>query len=332
MEKLFVIKTKECCYVTTALKASSSWSSGYSQYFNNKEINRLPILKSWHRDWIITKDIPKSITQNQSQPNINHRYELIDTSFESDTVPLVFKREDVAEYEDSYWDFKDEYSHLRSLYREVSDPQPDKEVELEFKIEEIIEVDKVDFHSPFSYKVQKGQWKHQGTTEITQKNTESPLLDKLLFPSLVLPSRPCKLSSVETYKIVRQYIKDNIDPKVAVITSDYNFCFTVRKKVKLNTPLKYSVDVNAGKRGRSKYVERVKNHKEVEIFEMTNSSDNYKGYSVIQGFEGENQTDLKNKIDFYLKDLISYINEPILECPTCKGDGAIVNKTYKREE
>jgi len=65
--------------------------------------------------------------------------------------------------------------------------------------------------------------------------------------------------------------------------------------------------------------------REAKIFEMTHAESNYKGYTPIQGFEADNEAMLKEQIDNYLADLMDKINEPLVECPYCKGRGVILN-------
>ena len=55
------------------------------------------------------------------------------------------------------------------------------------------------------------------------------MLDKILFPEIMIHSRPCKLNSQEVYDIVRQCITEQINHDVATIESNYDFCFKVNK-------------------------------------------------------------------------------------------------------
>lgn len=293
--------------------------------------------KSFCEDWYIIYQEPKQVQKKVSQPNINDRYELIEKSMASDKISPVFKKEDVYEgYDDDYnavW--KEGYRHLQSLYRLVSDPQPDKLEDVPFEFVVLISVKDVPTPNNFSYDVQRTQWSHGGLTQITQDNAIYQIVDKLIFPAPLLPQRPCKLSSVDTYKIVRQYIKNNINPKVAEITSDYDFCFTVKKKIELSKPEEYLTDVNwslFGKRKKPKYETRYRRDRLVEVFEMTNEEDKYKGYTPIKGFEGKTQKDLKEKIDAYLSELIQMINEPLKDCPNCKGLGVMLNVATPQKE
>ena len=54
----------------------------------------------------------------------------------------------------------------------------------------------------------------------------------MLTPEFCIHERPCKLTSKkQMYSIVRNWIKTNINPKCAEITNDYDFCFTVKRKL-----------------------------------------------------------------------------------------------------
>lgn len=277
---------------------------------------------SFHEKWVCVDSEPKKIERFVSQPNINYRYELIDLTLISDKFPAVFKREDVAEYDDG-WVWKSGFSHLQSLYREVSDKQDDLIQEVEFTIKNIVRFDEIKKMNGFSYPVQRTQWSSEGFINLTQESVSYELIDQLVNPDIVLPMRPAHITSNQSYKIVRKFIQDNIDPKVAVITSDYDFCFTVKKKISCD-PIPYKVDLNAWKRrSKPKYDTRYRNHREITVFEMTHEEYNYKGYKPIPGFKGENIEQLKNNIDEYLQNLIKEINRPLADCPNCKGLGVL---------
>jgi len=281
---------------------------------------------SFNPHWYIVDKMPNKIEKEVKQPNINHRYELIDVEIESKKFPKVFKREDVAKYEDCDWNFKEEYSHLRSLYKEVSDPQPNIMEEVKFEIVAQIKIDEVDEYKGFSFPVYKGYGKSDGETEITENEARHQLLDRLVFPDLILPTRPCKLTSKQTYDIIRRHVLENIDGKYAKVTSDYNFCFTVKKVIPLAEEIEYTFNVNAfHSRRKPKYKKGYKDTREVDIFEMTHAESNYKGYTVIEPFVGNNEEELGENIRKYLKELMNYINEPLKECKHCKGKGVIMD-------
>ncbi|MFA5234012.1 MAG: hypothetical protein WC390_06380 [Sulfurimonas sp.] len=276
---------------------------------------------------IATKPTRIHILQNQS--NINHRFELIDKSLESDKFPLVFAREAVAEPGEctySSWIWKSEFQHFQSLYEEKSDPQPTIEVDQEFEFRIILVVDNIKEYADFSFSRAAGRYESDGKINVTAKSITHQVIDKIIFPEPILPSKPCSLSSKETYGIIREYIKNNINPKAAEITSDYDFCFTVKKKVKLAKPYTHKWE-NKKDNGKSYRPPRINQkfveNRNVEVFEMTHAESKYQGYTVIEGFRGDNQDDLKKNIDTYLEELINYINVPLMECSCCNGVGVL---------
>jgi len=147
-----------------------------------------------------------------------------------------------------------------------------------------------------------------------------------MFPSILLPETPCIMSSEQMYKIVRQHIKQHINYDYAKITSDYDFCFTVKKKINLAEPFtqQWEVTKNNGKSYRPpRYDRRYVSVREVEIFEMTYAPKYYQGYTAIPSIEANNEDELKLKIDNICNEIIKVINEPFVDCPHCKGMGVI---------
>jgi hypothetical protein len=288
---------------------------------------------SFNKHWFVLEKVPSLMQQYVKQKDINHRYELIDTSMRSEKIPLVFKRDDVAEYDhDEYcWRFKSEYQYLRSLYALKSDPQPDKLEDVPFEIIANITLDEVQEHKGFEFPVYKTNYKSEGETKITQNDVTYQLLDRLVFPDIVLPERPCKLTSKQTFDIIRKHVNENIITKYAKITSDYAFCFGVSKVVPLHEPLVYTVDKNAGTKRKPKFEKRYQNARDIPIFEMTHAEEKYRGYTCIEPFIGDNQEDLEKNIKTYLDKLMDFINDPLEDCPHCKGKGVILNKSLDIE-
>lgn len=164
-----------------------------------------------------------------------------------------------------------------------------------------------------------------GEYNITGKDVEHQLIDKIMFPNILLPERPCKFTSKQMYDITRAYIKDNINNKYATISSDYDFCFEVKKKIKKYTPEEatyYNIFAKTKKQRNTPHKKIVK-YREETIFKMTNSKSKYDGYPIIEEMTAKNETELKEKIDTWLSNLIEKINEPLVECPHCNGLGVI---------
>jgi len=317
--ELLAIKTKKCVYLSDNVDNESYHSSRLGGlFFDGKKA-----IPSFHEEWFIVEKMPEFIERNTPQPSINHRYGLIDSSIASNKIPIILRKEDVVK---NNGEWKKEYESLRSLYLEEYDAQPDKMVVQEFKITHFVELDEIKEFNGFSYPVQKTNYSQGGFTALTEKSVKHQLLDRILFPNIILPSMPCKITSHETYKIIRKFVQDNIDPKISTITSDYNFCFAVSKKIELVEPKSYTVDVdlfNSRKR-KHKIVTKYRTHREVGCFEMTYSPECYKEYTPIKAFEGKSHEDLKKNIDGFLKNLIADINKPIKDCPHCEGMGVII--------
>jgi len=298
--------------------------------YSNMPINQLffdgvSATSTFHANWFKISSTPKRVHTLVNQPRINYRLELIDKSLESDRFPASFSIDEVMEHGDEW---KSEYQHLSSLYGEVSDVQPPLEEDVEFEFKVILAVSNIQEYADFAYVADNSAYHKDPKLRVTARSMTHQVIDKILFPDLLLPSQPCSLSSKETYGIVREYIKNNINPKAAEITSDYEFCFTVKKKIPLATPYQNSYETKKNN-GKSYRPPRINNHlvksKGVEVFEMTHDKRNYANYTPIVGFCGDNQEDLKNNIDKYLEELINYINVPLVECQHCNGVGVVDN-------
>jgi hypothetical protein len=319
------IKTKQGIFVSIFYPADP-----YRKYQNlNGYIINGDIPKpTFHKDWSIVESVPQKVEQKKSQPNINHRYELKDKSMESKKTPLVLQRGDVAYYEDYSWVWKDEFSMFRSLYKEVSDKQPSLIVDVDFEYVQIMECDELMRPVDFDQEVQRTQWESDGMRKIDENDIVYQLIDKIIFPEIALPSKKCALSIKKSYQVIREYVKKNIDGRYAEVTSDYDFCFTVRRKIALSEPEKYTVDVNfdlfSKRKRKPKYETRYRKNRYVECFEMAPKP--YQRYTVLKhGFRGENQQDLDANIKRYCESLMEFINKPLVECKHCNGNGVILD-------
>ncbi len=317
MKKLAFIDTKNGCFLSDN---PSYGETELARYFID---GKKPVL-SFNKKWVCVESKPKKIEVSVNQPDINHRYELIDKSLASDKFPEILNREDVAYY-DQYeysWIWKPEYKHKESLYELKSDPQPDILQEVPFEIEKTIHYDKIEEHNGFSYPaVGQGTFGNDNF-DLTGEDVNYSLLETIVNADIALPMRPCFLTSKQSYEIIRRFIQDNIDPKIAKITSDYRFCFTVKKRIPIE-PESYTIDENLFTKRKPRLKTRWRREREVEIFEMTHSEENYQGYTPIKGFEGQNIKNLKQNIDEYLDKLIKEINKPLEECSNCNGRGVL---------
>jgi hypothetical protein len=329
MLKIYAIETNQGYYISTNPEYNySNWDILENRLFNGK----LPE-STFHDCWKLIKDKPIKITRIEKQPNTNYRFILKDDSLKSDKLPIEISKEKVGSYQkncndDLVFTWNDEYAMYKSLYEEVSDTQLDIEKEDEFEFIILFKIDEIKPPLELKYPVNERYISYSNEKVIdyiTNETVDHQLLDKIIFPTILLHQAPCKLSSKETFNLVKFHIQQHINPKVARITSDYSFCFEVSKIITLNeTYTQNYVPYSRGKR-KPKTETRLISSRLIKIFEMTNDEDKYKGYTSIEGFEANSESELKDQIDNYLNDLMSYINEPLIDCPHCQGKGVLLN-------
>jgi hypothetical protein len=325
MKKIIGIKCQNKFYITELV------DNRYNPYISVEQFlfDGFRPKTTFHSEWVVVSEEPKLIQEYKKQPNINFRYQLIDKNMVSSHTPYTLKRVDALEDGDRpIW--KEKFALYRSMYEICSDEQPDILIDIDFRYETVMEVAEIKEFEEFDYDVEETRWERRGSRKITEGDIQHQLLDEIVFPNILLPSRPCLLTSQQTFAIVRQYVKQHINYDVASITLDFNFCFTVKKKIPLSEPTKYTVDVNnsmfSSRKRKPKYEARYKSEREAECFEM--APEPYQKYTVINGFRGEDQNDLKHKIDTYCKSLILFINTPIRDCPRCEGSGIILGDAF----
>lgn len=297
----------------------------YANLNGYKVNNETPKL-SFDSNWNIVNEEPKIITISQPPLKENYRYALKDISMASDKIPAELSREEANYVEDYEWVWKDEYAHLISLYKLEYDEieQPDKEIE--FVYQQIVEVDGLKNIKDFDWEIYKTEWIHKGTQNVSIENFKFQLIDKIMFPKLYYQQYcPVTLPSKTFYDIIRYYIKNNINPIVAEITSDYDFCFTVKKKVKRIEPLvvkKEQLKSNGRSYAKPKFTTKVHQYAgSFVIFEMTHKDKCYNNYPVLPDIIGDNIDELQKKIDNILHKLIEFINKPVTICECCNGTG-----------
>jgi len=263
-----------------------------------------------------------------------------DLSFATDKIPktiMLDAADNFGYMSDDGFVWNNEYAMYSSLYKYCYDELPPEKINIEFTFNVIMELDINNIETPikFEYQVQKNRYSDDSIIGVTNRNIIHQLADKIIFPSVILHERPCKMSSHDMYKIVRQYIKQNINYDVAEITSDYDFCFKVTKKIKLTEPYTSKWEIkknNGGSYKKPKFRTSYVVNRFVEIFEMTYDEYNYKGYTPIPEMEANNEKELKENIDKLCEYIITKINNPIVDCPHCKGSGIIEEQKINLKE
>lgn len=313
---ILCVKTDKGCFISDC-KATTGYDYNYhrtvleNMFFNGKKPTG-----TYYPNWFYIDSYPTTIQREVRGELLNKRYELIDTTLESDKMPLVIPYEDESKYNSNM---------IESLYRFKYDQAPNYMEDVECNIQVVCEIDNYSFPPKFEYRaIAKVGWNENQYT-ITNVNVQHQMLDKMIFPPVLLHNRPCKLSSKQMYDLTRQYILTHIDNSVAKITSNYAFCFEVKKLVPLIEPetITYQNIFGRTKKERNKIHTAIKKYDEKSIFEMTHEQEKYKGYSVIPEMYADSEAELKEKVDTWLESLITIINKPLCQCAHCHGSGYI---------
>ena len=311
---ILCVKTNRGCFISDC-KATSGYDYNYHRtsidklFFDGKQ----PTC-TFYPNWYYIESYPTTIQREVRGACINERYELVDTTLESEKMPLVIPQEAREEYN---------YSVIESLYKYTYDREPDYMEDVDCDLQVVCEIDNYNFPPAFEYEaIEKSGWNDRKYT-IKNADVKHQMIDKMIFPPVLLHERPCKFTSKQMYDMTRQYIIDHIDKSVATITSNYAFCFEVKKLVPLIEPetITYQNIFGRTKRERNKIHTAIKKYEEKSIFEMTHEQEKYKGYSVIPDLYANNEEELKEKLDTWLESLITIINKPLCQCPHCNGAG-----------
>lgn len=256
-------------------------------------------------------------------------YTLKDKELESSKLPLVVQH---------YWDEDLEETRLQgvegyeALYEPVFEETEERLEDVPFVI---INMGEYTIDDPTNIKDRKiklagvsNMWHGKAIEEELSKVVVYDDIVKLLTPEFALTQAPCKLTSHQMYRIVRQYLLENLDMKENIITSNYDFCFTVKKRVHTRPFIVTESYLASRNKFKSKQV--TKTEKQVEVFEMTyagyKGAGGYEGYTCIPELHGDNLQDLSDKLDEYLYDLVHVLNKKVHECECCNGTGHIVEK------
>lgn len=288
MLELTILKTKNAGMFVAA--NTTSYSSPIPNYFFDGE----KLVTSNMSGWYKLSKIPKEITKQGQSSYKNVRYELKAGYPVSDLTPATLKAYDFEE--NGYEDVKGLYD-----YKYEIDNGELEQVEFTYEILDE-EIDYFIENPKFSYTIS--------------------LLDQITSHPVLKQNKPCKIGSEALYVVVREYIRKNIDSKIAYISSDYNFCLTVKKYIDLYEPVKYKVD--EGTKRRPNLVTKQRFRESITVFQSAPKA--YQDYIVQEPISAANYAELEQKVNDYLEHVIKAINEPLVECSCCKGRGVITKE------
>lgn len=338
--KFNVIKCEDGLYIN---KQRNSYSTEHIntefEQFNGHENDIVPM---WKDGWYLLKgetDLT-SYQVKRSGERANFRWELIDKEDNPLNLPDVIAQENADEIYDDYEyhiGSKCVYSKYSSLYKRVYDTLADTWKDADCEVVQRGTLSVSDVNNFQSMKVSlHGESQCYGKNE--QLNVELSNIvsyadiEEMITPPLAMHNRPCQLTSHQTYRIIRSYVKEHIDHTYGIITSDYDFCFTVKKRIPIK-PYVITREItkdNGRSYKRPKFSHSDVTYKTWDLFEMTHADSRYKGYTVIRGFTGNSLADLVDNIKSFLDELMDRINAPVTECEHCGGYGHIYpNNAHK---
>ena len=303
---------------------------------NSLYINDIPFTEGIARKGFRQFNIPSiDKVERKSSPTyetIGYKLKVVELT--SDKIPLYLKQEEVQSYMDederTRWT---NYEEIRGLYTVDSVQKEGGLTPVEYQLVCLgtLQIDNIESPATMAINVSnpKTYIEPPKGYDLSGLVTYSDL-EQMLTPEFLLHERPCKLTSKQMYNIVRNWVKTNINPKCAEITSDYDFCFTVKRKL-YHPPVEIKTEIKK-QNGRSyatpKFNTRTKAYDSVQIFEMTwvgyRGNGGYEGYTCIPALEGSSLKDISERLKYYLETLMEEINKELDKCSCCKGHGYIV--------
>lgn len=284
--KIICIKADNGIFISSNLDNKSYYGSGNlnSYYFDNEKAET-----TFRSDWFKINKIPEKVQKMGQTKYENIRWELKKGYPISELTPAILTSN--PQYQESA------YYEVGNLYEMRRDEIPSELEDVEFELN-LIEGGKF---VKENFKVNYG------------------LLDQLTVLPAMLPNKPCSISGEDLYKMIRDRVNREIDNHYARVTSNYDFCFTVQKVIKLVDPEPYKSDI--GTKRKPHVVTKYRNERTVTVFQSAPKA--YQSYTVQQGIVANNYEELEEKVETYISDLIKEINKPLQDCPHCKGLGVI---------
>lgn len=292
----------------------------YCEYINDIHVEDIQELSN---KWYKIDSLPICIKKKTSAKKVQVGWELKIPSLASGTIPvppyLALDELVIIDYDNYKYKYDGKFKDIGELYQQRYETQPEQIVDVPFDLQHLDDIEVSNFNKPEQIKIKQLGGSYGNTTQIIDLShvVRYEELHELLTPEFLVHNCPCSLSSEQMFKIVRYYVRENIDPRSARITSDYDFCFTVKKILN-----KQPSFVSKEKKQSSELF---------EIFEMTwegynNKKTGYSGYTPIEALKANSLEDMKNKLESYLKELLDKINCEVEQCSCCKGTGHIVKK------
>ena len=283
---------------------------------NGKDVTSLVPNNGWYHFEGELKDFKKRNPPKKEQIG----WRLINPEIASEKIPLTLTLQQIPKTR-----------NLVSLYQHDYTELPSEIVPVEVELVKLRDLHIENYEAPAEMKIQVQDGNYGGKLQVQDLSKVAVFADieRMLTPEFLLHTRPCSLTSEQVYKIVRAHILNNIDGKVARVTSNYDFCFAVEKIIETKPYEVKTEKLTSGMRSYKppRFTTATKTTKQQKIFEMTwkgaHNGGGYTGYTCIEPWEANSLKELYEYMQQYLKDLMLEINKPVVECQHCNGLGCI---------
>lgn len=322
--------------------------SGVSYYGSNTlagnnivEINGVDVsnLQPHNANWYLIDTELKDFKKKTHETKKHIGWKLKNPKIASEELPEVLEVHQIERDYDEDDGYTGSHAQYFALYEPVYETIPSEILPVEVEVTLLREIDVGNYSKPAEMKVDVREGSFGGKTQTVDLSSIVNIseIEALLTPEFMHHTRPCSLSSEQVYKIVRQHILSNIDSKVARVTSNYDFCFTVEKVVETKPyPTKKEQLTRSGRSYKPpRFTTASASTKLQKIFEMTwagyKGSGGYQGYTCIEGWSADSLQELYDNMQKYLSELMQEINKPVVECQHCNGTGCITKSIGTNE-
>ena len=322
-----------CIVKGSSYYGNSTLTSNRIVQINGVDVRNLPLLNGWYHLDTELKNFKASKQSTTKQVG----WKLKNPDIASEKIPLTLTTEELKktwDTEDDAESFSGLYASIASLYEPELIVLPEEIEPIEVELVKLRDLEVENYNTPTAMKF---KYRDGNYNEPVREGDLSAVavfsdIERMLTPEFLLHTRPCSLTSQQVYKIVRAHIQNNIDGKVARITSNYDFCFEVQRVVQ-HKPVeikreKLTASLKSYRPPR--FTTSVSTNKLVKLFSMTwagadKGNKGYGDYPIIDGWKADSLQELYDNMQQYLSDLMQEINKPVVECEHCSGTGQVVN-------
>lgn len=285
--EVLVIKTPSKIYISDNLKRENYFDTKLDKYLFDGEKAKSTYMSSWRS----LPTLPTKVEFKTPESRNYLGYKLKAGYPISDVTPAFIAQKD--------WD---EDLDIAGLYQAAYDVVHGKLEEVDFSYSIIHESDmnlpEVEFHG------------------ITY-----PLLTLITTPKELRQFTPCVLEGEALFREIGRYVKTHLTCEDCTL-DDSSYAFRVHKKIKLTEPKVWQVDINQGTRRKPKYVTRSCGTTTRQILEVT-----YRDKKCsFPRIEADSAMELKTKFETIMEEIMSDINQKVVNCPCCQGAGVILEK------